>query len=197
MLCLAHFVGLAMLKHSLEREAEMLWVSNVSLVFVGVALVLSLPLLSKIALTLIGVPHTLWVADAAFGVLLGFHPLGMVAYLSHVDYLQILATSHHLYLLPMLLLIHHRFRSLDRVSLLSALACYMYLVLVCRVATDPQLNVNWVFVPFPSFTQEWIRGLDALQPALMLSALVGVVALIAMIPVTLVSQLAQRRNQAQ
>jgi len=97
---LAHFVCLCALKLTRSIEGEILWVSHASLLITGLGLLLRSGLLVGVAFISIALLHTLWLLDAAGGILLGRFPLGFTSYLASADPLTIAATSHHVYLLP-------------------------------------------------------------------------------------------------
>lgn len=147
-LLLVHFVGLVVLKSSRGLGFELLWISHASLLLGGVAMLIGSARLVAAAFASIAVLHAIWIFDAACGVLLGRFPLGLTTYLLSADAAVLAATSHHLYLVPVLgLWLARRGPGCDEPGILGCAALssamFVILTLACRLLTPAPPNINF------------------------------------------------------
>lgn len=144
-LLLAHFALVSLIKISTGVACEILWMSHVGLLLAGLGLVLDKPLLVATALLDVLVLHGLWLVDCFGWAFTGDFPLGITTYLRTADTLGWIATAHHFYLVPLLLLFVRPPAVRTPEALLSAIAVYLLLTVVSRAVLPPARNVNFAF----------------------------------------------------
>lgn len=177
------WIGAALLLHfayvvgviNLLRQApgEVLWLCHVSLFLAGLGLVMQSVRLVAIACTAIALPHALWLVDSLSGLLLGWFPLGATAYLLTADTWTRIATAHHFYLAPLLVVIMWRHGSFSRAALPGASALFLLLSVTSRLAVSPALNVNYAFFAVPAADHPfiaWVNSLGAIPYVLVINA---------------------------
>lgn len=142
---LAHFAAICTIKVLTGCGEEILWMSHVGLLMTGVGLVSRSILLVTTALTCILVLHSLWLADCISWWVTGVFPLGIATYLPEADAWIWVATAHHFYLAPLLLVIVLRNRQWPEETLLAAAAVYLFLTVISRAVLTPGANVNYAF----------------------------------------------------
>lgn len=180
------WIGAALLVHfayvvgviNLLRQApgEILWLCHVSLFLAGLGLVTQSLRLVTIACTAVALPHTFWIIDSLSGLLFGWFPLGATAYILTADTWTRIATAHHFYLAPLLLVIVWRHGSFSRAALPAASLLFLLLSITCRAAVSPALNVNDAFFAVPAADHPfvtWVNSLDAISYLLVINAIVS------------------------
>ncbi|HPD28636.1 MAG TPA: hypothetical protein PLL20_01480 [Phycisphaerae bacterium] len=169
----AYVVGLINLVR--QSPGEVLWLCHISLLLAGLGLVTQSVRLVAIACTAVALPHTFWLIDSLSGLLLGWFPLGATAYILTTDTWTRIATAHHFYLAPLLLVIVWRHGSFSRLALPAASLLFLLLSVTCRVAVSPALNVNYAFFAVPAADHPfvtWVNSLDAIPYLLLINAIV-------------------------
>jgi hypothetical protein len=142
---LVHFVVVCAVKISSGRGEEILWMSHVGLLMAGLGLVSRSVLMATTALTCVLVLHGLWLLDCLCWWTFGVFPLGATNYLVHADAWDWVATAHHFYLAPLLVVIVLRHRQWPDETLLGATAAYLFLSAISRAVTTPAANINYAF----------------------------------------------------
>lgn len=160
MLHLAYVVGVINLLR--QAPGEVLWLCHVSLFLAGLGLVMQSVRLVAIACTAIALPHALWLVDSLSGLLLGWFPLGATAYLLTTDTWTRIATAHHFYLAPLLVVIMWRHSSFSRAGLPDASALFLLLSVTSRFAVSPALNVNYAFFAVPATDHPFVTWVNSL-----------------------------------
>lgn len=153
-LFLVHFALLAALKIGRGLSGEVLWISHAGLLLGGFGMLLSSRTLVATAFTAVAALHAAWMVDALGGVVFGWFPLGLTTYLLDADPLAIAATSHHLYLAPMLGWLLLREGGFPVSSCVGALALIIVVTALSRAAVSPSLNVNFAHAVLPASTAE-------------------------------------------
>lgn len=179
---LAHFVLLAALKVHIERPGEILWISHVALLLGGIGLVLARPRLVSSALISVAVLHALWLVDALCGVCLGTFPLGLTRYLLDCDLRSLAATSHHLYLAPILAAYMLRDGRPCRHAWLAASAVMTVVTVLSRFALPPELNVNFAHAVMPRSTDSAFVWMNQQSSPVFLTIHLSVVTTCAILP---------------
>lgn len=149
------WVGAAMLIHFVfvvgvvnfvrHAPADVFWLSHSCLLLGAMGLLFRSPVLVTTALTLVGIPHLVWIVDSTAGLALGWFPLGVTEYIMTADPWTRVATSHHFYLVPLLFVVAWRYGEWPRATLPIACAILLALTAAARVASTPQHNVNYMF----------------------------------------------------
>ena len=167
---LLHFACIAIIKTSLGSNEDIWWLSHVALALAGVGYLLQSRRLIHASLIAIFLPHLMWLFDFAVGYATNSFPLRITTYLADATYFQWMATLHHFYLLPILLLtwsIDRKRGRLNRVgvsleSLILAIVLFALLTIVSRFGLLPGSNVNSAFALLPSVSTPWVRATDQL-----------------------------------
>jgi hypothetical protein len=139
-------------------------------------LLLRSALLVSTALTSILLLHALWLLDAALGLATGTFPLRATGYLADAPVWIWLATAHHFYLGPLLLLLVLRARSYTMAALPAAMLLFAVLTLVSRWALPAVSNVNHAFTLLPTWRHPLGHSISRLPAAAYLVALNAVAA---------------------
>lgn len=161
-LLMTHFVVVCAVKSSQSIPGDMLWMSHVSLAFAGAGLLLGSALFVHTALTAVAIPHLLWLIDFTAAAVTGEHPLRITHYLHDADAATWIATAHHFYLLPLLIIVvlrsgRYHFDAFGLAALLVILS-----TVISRSALPPSLNVNFAFRILPGVDVaplHWVNGL--------------------------------------
>ncbi len=159
---LGHFAFVCIVKFSGGKGAELLWISHVGLLLTGLGLILSSRLLWTTALTLVVVPHTLWIVDCVVGLATGDFPLDLTNYVTQAGPLEWLGTAHHFYLLPLLLALFLRDRVWPVEAWPLSIAVFLGLTVVSRGLTPPTDNVNWAFGVCPEWDTPAVSAINRL-----------------------------------
>ena len=176
-LMLGHFAVVCAIKLATGVAGEILWMSHVGLLLAGTGLVLGRPLLVATALIDILMLHGLWLADCATWWTTGVFPLGITRYLGDATWSTWVATAHHFYLAPLLLVIVRRRAVRAPDTYLAALAASLILTAASRAAVRPALNVNYAFgvnITLPVALVEWGNAQPGAVYLLVLNAVIAV-----------------------
>jgi hypothetical protein len=142
---LLHFVAIAVIKFQSGTAAELWWMSHIALLMAGVGLLIRSTLLWTAALTKIGMLHVLWMFDFGVWWTTGWFPLGACGYVVEGGIATWIATLHHFYLLPLLIVLFAKQRQYSLEAPLTATAVFVYLTIVSRALLPPGANVNFAF----------------------------------------------------
>lgn len=102
-------------------------------------------LLIGTALISVFVVHSLWLVDCVIWLLTSHFVLGVTHYLDGAGLGVWVATAHHFYLVPLLLISVLRSRRCPRASFPAAVALFLSLSLISRGFLAPANNVNFSF----------------------------------------------------
>lgn len=185
-LLLAHLVLLIALKTSRGIEAELLWISHVSLAIAAAGFLLRSTQLLAIAFVSIAALHATWMLDFALGMTTGSFPVGMAMYLPQADAWTWLATSHHAYLTPILAVALWRRDVRVMRTFVIVVLLYCYLATVSRLALDPAFNVNRAHNVFLRWDHHFAHNANALPAVRYLPGLVATVATLFFAPSALI-----------
>ena len=142
---LVHFALVVGIKIKIGQPDDILWMSHVGLLTTACGFLARKPALVTAALIELLVLHSLWLYDCISWMLTGSFPMGLGTYLINANALVWIATAHHFYLIP-LLVIAVRSRPLHpKEALLIAIATYLFLTCLCRVFLLPAHNINYAF----------------------------------------------------
>lgn len=170
-LLLIHFLVVCVIKLAQGRGEEIAWGSHVALGLSGLGMTLRRPVWVATALTLILVPHAIWLADFFGWLALGRSPMGITAYLDHATAWDWLATAHHFYLAALLLVIvlgHHEWprRTGWWVSVL-----FFWMMIITRATTQSDHNVNYCYQVLPGADHPALNAINQLPDAVYLLSL--------------------------
>eukprot|EP00696_Hemimastix_kukwesjijk_P014213 gnl/Hemi2/28151_TR9295_c0_g1_i1.p1 gnl/Hemi2/28151_TR9295_c0_g1~~gnl/Hemi2/28151_TR9295_c0_g1_i1.p1 ORF type:complete len:294 (-),score=77.21 gnl/Hemi2/28151_TR9295_c0_g1_i1:35-868(-) len=89
---------------------ELFWICNISCVALPLGLAVGSPFLVSTAMTATFLVHSMWVVDVGCYLVAGFFPLGNAAYVAWpgTSWVEIAATSHHVWFVPLCCLVLHR-----------------------------------------------------------------------------------------
>lgn len=192
---LVHFGVVCAVKISSGRGEEILWMSHVGLFLAGLGLAsCSVPMVT-IALTGVLVLHGLWLLDCLCWWMLGVFPLGATNYLVEADAWDWVATAHHFYLAPLLVVMVRRHRRWPDETLLGATAAYLILTVISRAVTTPAANVNYAFGVLTALDHPLVDLANRLPGPLYLLGLNAFVCALVFGPTALVGQRWARRIQ--
>lgn len=169
--CLLQFALLCFTKIHQNALCEVMWLSHVSLLIAGVALLLRRPGLLAIALINILGVHTVWLLDAAGLALTGRAPLGITAWLADADLLSWASTTHHLFLAPMLIVLVYRTRPWHWSLPLGSVGVFAILTVASRSFLPVANNINWAFGLLKALDHPAILTVNSLPGPLFLPAL--------------------------
>jgi len=168
---LLHFVAIAAIKFHSGTAVDLWWLSHVALLMAGAGLLIDSTVLWTAALTKIGMLHVLWLFDFGVWLTAGWFPLGACGYVAEGGIAMWIATLHHFYLLPLLVVLFAKQRRYPLEAPLTATAVFVYLTIVSRAILPAGANVNFAF-QVTSATRNpismWVNGLPdaAYLPAL-------------------------------
>jgi hypothetical protein len=171
----------AAVKIATGAAADLLWVSHVALALSAAGFLLRRPMLLAVALTMIAVPHAAWIVDSVVTGAGGRSPLGLTRHLMGADALAWLASAHHVYLLPLLLVAVRR-RGYPRGALATAIALVVALSLLARLALPAPSNVNYAHRLLPGIDHPLSWWMNGLPPLAYLSLLNGAIAAGVLVP---------------
>ena len=117
-----------------------------------------------VSLTCILLPHSIWLADFVSWMLLGVHLLGITVYLDRADAWVWLATAHHFYLAPLLVIVFILHGSYGPAILPAAVIMCLMLTIASRAMLSAGENVNYAFRLLPSVDQSFLKWVNALGP---------------------------------
>ncbi|MCP4249758.1 MAG: hypothetical protein GY778_22170 [bacterium] len=142
---LADFAVVCGIKIALGISGEILWMSHMALLLAGLGLAFRSTLAVTTALTAALVLHGIWLFDWACWQISGGFPLGVTNYLADATPWVWIATAHHFYLTPLLVLFIIRHRQYPREALLAAIALFLALTSISRGWLSPTDNINFAF----------------------------------------------------
>ncbi|GJM19181.1 MAG: hypothetical protein DHS20C14_13940 [Phycisphaeraceae bacterium] len=161
---------------------ELLWMSHWALILAAVGLTLARPALVGVAFVLIAVPHTLWLADYAAGLVRPGSGTGLGRYLDGASPFVWASTAHHFYLLPLLAALCWRARPKAAASFGGALTVFAALLIASAWASDPWSNVNWAFAAFPTLDAPLVHDFNGLAQGVRLPLTAAIAAGLAFLP---------------
>jgi len=197
-LLLLNFALVAAVKIKFDIAADLLWMSHVALLLAGVGLVCGRMLLVTATLVSVFLLHAIWLADCIAWLLTGHFPIGVTRYLAGADGLTWVATAHHFYLMPLLIVIIAKCHTWPKEALPVAICLFLYLTVVSRVVSPRDLNVNYAFGTLTAVDHPVVNWVNRLPGSLYLLTLNVVVTALMFVPVHLLGRWwAGRRRSAQ
>lgn len=181
---LLHFAVVFGVKVAFDISGEILWMSHVSLLLAGLGLLLQTPLLVTTALTTSFVLHSFWLIDALWWMAFGTFPMGITTYLETAGLWTWVATSHHFYLVPLLLIIVARLRKFPPETLLASVAVFLILTILSRFL-DPARNINYAFGVKTTLDSAFLNWANRLPGGIYLPGLNAFVSALMFVPVTM------------
>jgi hypothetical protein len=172
-LLLVQFVLVCVGKLGPGKGEQLFWMSHAGLLLAAVGLLTGWQLLVSTALTCVMVPHVAWLADAAILAMRGRSPAGIAAYLQNADAWTWLATVHHFYLVPLLLIVLARDHLRPWASLLAATVIFTGLALISRAVLSPAHNVNYAFRMFAAADHPLVAAVNGLPGWAYMLVLIG------------------------
>ncbi len=157
----AFYLGVAALKFHSGEAHTLLWLCHTALALAAIALLLGRDALARAVLICMIVPTLVWWLDAGALVWTGRLLIGAID--PPETKLQALATSHHLFLAPLLIAILPR-RTPDRSEILLAASIYALLILSAYFAAPPGANVNWSHAVLPGVDHPMVHAWNARAP---------------------------------
>lgn len=145
LILLADFAIVGAIKISFGVAGEILWLSHMGLLIAGIGLLSRSPFLTCTSLISIFAVHSLWLVDCLVWLVTGDFVLGVTDYLEDADLGTWVATAHHFYLIPLLVVVVLCGRQCPKGSLPGAAAVYLTLSLISRGFLEPGDNVNFAF----------------------------------------------------
>lgn len=141
--------------------ANFLWVSQIALITINVALWLENRFLASMMATGVLLPELLWCMDFFTRLLAGKHlfGLGATSYMFSAKIpwiIRILSFLYHVYLPTILIFVLYRLGYHRKAWLAQTVLLWVVLPL-CYWLTDPQANINWVF-GLGAEPQQWLSG---------------------------------------
>ncbi len=190
---LMHFAVVCAIKIARGVGEEILWFSHVALMLAGIGLVRRSALLPAVSLTLVLVLEGLFLLDWVSGLLFQVYPLNATGHLKDENLWGWIATAHHFYLVPLLLVLVTRSGRYPARSLSFALSLAVSLIVVSRLWLPPSINVNYAYglllgVNHPVLL--WVNGLSE-GPYLLA---ISVIALILLFPSSVLLRRLARTN---
>ena len=144
-LLLANFVIVCAIKIGYGIAGDIWWMSHVGLLLAAVGFLRRSALLICTALISVLALHSLWLVDYVVWLLTGHFVLGVTKYLDGAEFGVWVATAHHFYLAPLLLITLCHCRRCPRASFPVAVALFVSLSLISRSLLAPANNVNFAF----------------------------------------------------
>lgn len=190
---LLHFVIICAIKTSQGYHADIFWMSHVALALAGAGFLLNSRLLIGAALTSIAYSHLLWLFDFCVAQFTHAHPLWITQYLDAADSATWVATLHHFYLLPLLLLVIRRVGVYRLDSFVLAVILTIATTLVSRALLPEARNVNWAFAIMPRANWGILQAVNALPAAAFLVALLLWQTFVMLLPAALLLRWGTRR----
>ena len=142
---LADFLMVCTVKVEQDIAGDIWWMSHVCLLGAAMGFLRRSILLICTALICVFVPHLLWLVDCVVWLSTGRFLLGVTDYLDGAEPGVWVATAHHFYLVPLLLITVLCRRRCPRASFPAAVALFLSLSLVSRGFMAPANNVNFAF----------------------------------------------------
>jgi hypothetical protein len=130
--------------------------SHIGLLLAGAGFMLRSALAITTALTCILMLHGIWLTDAVTWMVCGALPIGVATYLPEAGFCDWVATAHHFYLAPVLLILMARARVWPEESLPAAVVVYLALTVLSRAAIVPAANVNYAFGVRTALDHPWV-----------------------------------------
>lgn len=172
---LAQFVIVCAVNLASGTPARIWWISHVALVIAGAGLIIGRTLPVAAALVLVLFLHAVWLLDCGTWLVTGIFPLKVTAHLADAGAWRWIATLHHFYFAPLLLVLLWRRTGGVLAALPVAAAVYAGLTILARVLLPAQENINYAFTT-PGFDHpivRWGNGLPAAEYLLVLNLIVS------------------------
>ncbi len=144
-LLLADFLIVCAIKVGKDIAGDIWWMSHMGLLIAAAGFLHRSVLLIGTALISVFVLHSLWLVDCVVWLLTGHFVLGVTHYLDGAGLGVWVATAHHFYLVPLLLISVLGCRRCPRASFPAAVALFLTLSLISRGFLAPANNVNFAF----------------------------------------------------
>jgi len=183
---LLQFTLVCVIKGAQGKPEEIWWLSHISLLTSSVGLIGRRPWLIATALTNVLLLHAVWLADLGAWLLTGDFPFLITAYLAEANRATWLATSHHFYLMPGLLLMFLADPRYRRESLLLACCLFLLLTLISSLTLPAAANVNYAFFVPRGIAPLGLGWLNQLPRAYYLAGLNLTVSLFMFVPAAMV-----------
>ena len=183
---LAHVGFLVAIKLGQGLNHELWWLSHIGLAVAAGGLLLRSHALRNAALIALLWPHGIWLFDSAIGLLTQRFPLGLTGYLATADATTWIATAHHFYLLPVLVLLFARERRFSWDSLVIAAALLIVLTVSSRAALPATMNINMSHRLLANVEAPLIRWTDTLSGSAYLALINTWVILLFFLPAAMV-----------
>ncbi len=174
---LVDFVVVCTIKVSTGVPGAILWLSHIGLLVAALGFLRRSVLLITAALIGVFVLHTLWLADCITWLASGTFPLGVTSYLADADVWAWVATAHHFYLAPLLIVTVWHYGQCPRAALSTAVGLFACLTILSRALLDPVGNVNFAFEVATSLDWAifgWVNRLPVILYLMALNAFVSV-----------------------
>ena len=171
LLLLADFAIVCSIKSAYDSGSEIWWMSHVGLLIAGLGFVGRSSMLISTALISIFVLHSLWLVDCLVWLVTDQFVLGVTTYLQDARLGVWVATAHHFYLVPLLLISVLDSRRCPRASFPAAVALFIFLSLISRAFLAPADNVNFAFRVDTSLDWTFLYWINHLPPYTYLFAL--------------------------
>ncbi|MBP89097.1 MAG: hypothetical protein CMJ64_20670 [Planctomycetaceae bacterium] len=152
---------IVVVKLSLGRVEQLCWFCHISLGIAALGLLTRSGMLTSIALTNIVILHMLSILDLLCWKANGEFPFGLSSYVVSLRQWTRLATTHHLFLLPLLLIVFIRDGRYPRETWLISTTSFVWALLITRAVTSPSNNVNYAFFVPDSLTWSGLAALNA------------------------------------
>lgn len=120
----------------------MLWLSNIVLLITGISLIFENTNWLSVSFVSIFFMHALWIFDFFTNLFMGSSFLGFTEYLASISFLDVLLTSHHFYLLPIIIYSLYIKKKFNENAWLLSSALFLFLLLASFLLTGPLYNVN-------------------------------------------------------
>lgn len=191
-LLLIHFAIVCAIKTSQGFQADVFWMSHVALALAGAGFLLNSRLFIGAALTSVGVSHLLWLFDFCIAQCTGSNPMLITQYLHGADMHTWIATTHHFYLLPLLLLALRHFGKYKLDCFWLAVALTVVATVLSRAMLPESRNVNWAFAIMPGSSLRVLHWANAQPAAFYLCIVLAWQIIIHLLPTAVLLRLATR-----
>ena len=171
LLLLVDFAIVCTINFAYDKGSEIWWMSHVGLLIAGLGFVGRSAMLISTALISIFVLHSLWLVDCVVWLVTDQFVLGVTTYLQDARLGVWVATAHHFYLVPLLLISVLHSRRGPRASFPAAVALFIFLSLISRAFLAPADNVNFAFRVDTRLDWTFLHWINHLPPSTYLLAL--------------------------
>ena len=174
---LLQFTFLCVCKWAQGTPEQIWWVSHVSLLTTAAGLIGRRPWLVSAALTNVLLLHLLWLVDLGTWLLIGDFPFQVTTHMANASEATWVATAHHFYLTPALLLLFLREPQYRLESFLLACSIFLLLTLFCCLSLPQPANINCAFCVPAGITlcgADWLNSVPRTYYLTALNLAVGV-----------------------